>query len=264
MGNFLSHYTRLSALELILQKKQMRFGSFDKTNDPFENQNLEFTITNKIYGVIEYDSDIFFRAAQLKKPFKLMCFSFSNTIDYLYKRPRMWYQYGDDHRGCCIILDKHAFDSDFEALKIKKAKTSKSRVAYNLEEKEDSIISLCDQLTSLCPSPETIDIKKITDHMYKNRNLLLYTKMGDWKEEREYRYSIYTYEEDDLFIDISNSLHEIILGHKVSSLYQRLLFSWGKEYRIPISVIYWENGFPIKVPLSDESFQALDDAGIFR
>ncbi len=90
MSKILGHYTGLSALELILQKRELKFGSFDKTNDPFENKQIEFTISDKISKDVTWDSGIFFANNQLKRPFKLLCFSLSETIEYFYKRPRMW------------------------------------------------------------------------------------------------------------------------------------------------------------------------------
>jgi len=179
MSKLLGHYTNLSALERILQKRELRFGPFDQTNDPFENKNLEFTIRNKVDSDVEYDSSIFIPDGQLKKPFRLLCLSISKTLHYFYKRPRMWSQYADDHRGCCLILDKDALDVQFKSLKIGEAKKSKSIVFYDLDKKENEILLFCRQLGSLRPTQKQIDVIKITDAMYDQRKLILYSKMRD-------------------------------------------------------------------------------------
>ena len=59
-------------------------------------------------------------------------------------------------------------------------------------------------------------------------------------------------------------MREIILGEKVSSLYQRMLYRWGKEKKIIVSFVYWENGIPTRIILNDKSFQTYDDVGIFK
>ena len=254
----LGHYTNLSGLEGILQKRELRFGLFGRTNDPFENTDPEFEI--RISENVTGDSSIFFDDGELRKPFRLLCFSLSDTIDYFYKKPRMWAQYADNHRGCCLILDKGKFDRTFEALCVCQSKKCRSIVHYDLQEKEDEVSGACRDLTALVPAAENVDSKKVTDYLYDKRRLFLYTKMRDWREEKEYRYCIYSHVQDDIFIDIAGSLQEIILGHKVSSFYQRMLFVWGKEKDIPVSFIFWENGFPVKIPLKDDSF----GVGIFK
>lgn len=251
MNELLGHYTNLSSLESILQKIELKYGSFDRTNDPYENRNLEFTIRGG-------DSSLFIDDGQLRKPFKLLCFCISNEIDFFYKRPRMWSQYADNHCGCCLILDKDKFDKKFTLLKITKSKKSKSPVYYTLDKKEKEISVLCKILSDLFQGNDS-GIKKITDCLYKAKRLFLYSKMQDWKQEKEYRYCIYTdHDHDhDIFIDISDSLREIILGEKVSPLYQEMLYKWGKERNIQVSYIWWENGFPNKILLNADYYKTL-------
>lgn len=258
----LGHYTNLSSLEYILQKRALRFGSFHRTNDPFENTNPDFDI--KISDDVTGDSSIFFGDNLLKRPFKLLCFSVSNDLSFFYNRPRMWSQYADDHRGCCLILDKTVFDTAYKSLNIANSKKSKSRLYYDLDQKKGEISSACRHLTSVVSSNEEIDVNGITDFIHDNQRLFLYSKMDDWKEEKEYRYCIYTHAKEDVLIDISGSLREIILGHKVSSMYQRMLYLWGKEKRITISYVFWENGFPTRIELKDTSSQIENDIGTFR
>lgn len=257
MKELMGHYTKLSSLESILQKLELKFGLFNRTNDPYENKNLEFTIWDEDRS-ISYDSSIFIDDGRLRKPFKLLCFSVSNEIDFFYKRPRMWSQYADNHHGCCLILDKDKFDKKFMSLKITKSKKSKSSVYYTLDKKEKEISVLCKKLSDLFQEND-IGIKKITDCLYKAKRLFLYSKMQDWKQEKEYRYCIYTYDDNDIFIDISDSLSEIILGEKVSPLYHEMLYKWGKKRNIQVSYIWWKNGLPDKIPLNADYYKNRED-----
>jgi len=257
MKELLGHYTHLSSLESILQKLELKFGSFNRTNDPYENRNLEFTIWGKDKD-ISYDSSIFIDDGRLRKPFKLLCFSVSIEIDFFYKRPRMWTQYADNHHGCCLILEKDKFDKKFMSLEITKSKKSKSPVYYTLDKKEKEISILCKKLSDLFQEKD-ININKITDCLYKAKRLFLYSKMQDWKQENEYRYCIYTHDDHDIFLDISDSLSEIILGEMVSPLYQEMLYKWGKERNIQVSYIWWENGFPNKTHLNADYYKTRED-----
>lgn len=255
MKKLLGHYTNLSALESILQKIELIFGSFNQTNDPYENRNLEFTI----WGEEDfYDSSLFIAEGQLRKPFKLLCFSISNEIEFFYKRPRMWSQYANNHHGCCLILDKDKFDKKFKSLKVDKSIKSKSPVAYTLDKSERGISQLCRALSYLLKEKDS-DLKKITDFLFEARKLFLYSKMQDWEQENEYRYCIYTEYNHDIFIDITSSLSEIILGEKVSPLYRKMLYKWGEEKNIKVSYIWWENGFPNKTLLNTDYYKTIDD-----
>jgi len=254
MNNLLGHYTNLSSLEYILHEMKLKFGSFNLTNDPYENRNLEFSIWGED-GITAYDSSLFINDGKLRKPFKLLCFSVSGKIDFFYERPRMWSQYADNHNGCCLILDKNKFDGKFSALKIK-SKKSKSPVYYTLDKKKKKVSDLCEKLSGL---GQDFHIHKITDCLYKSKRLFLYSKMYDWKQEKEYRYCIYANSDsDDIFIDISDSLKEILLGEKVSPLYRDMLYKWVKGMNIKVSYIGWENGFPYKIPLNDDYYKSRD------
>jgi hypothetical protein len=50
MNNILGHYTNLSSLEKILEKKKLKFGPFNLTKDPFENNDLYFDIIDEKNG----------------------------------------------------------------------------------------------------------------------------------------------------------------------------------------------------------------------
>jgi len=43
-----------------------------------------------------------------------------------------------------------------------------------------------------------------------------------------------------------------------------MLYRWGKEKKIIVSFVYWENGIPTRIILNDKSFQTYDDVGIFK
>lgn len=260
MNKLLGHYTNLYSLEKILEKKKLKFGPYNLTNDPFENKDLYFVIVDKKNKDISYDSDTIFCNGQLKAPFKLLCFSVSNDIEFFYKRPRMWSQYTNNHNGCCLILDKNKFDEEFKSLKVTGCKKSKSFVHYNLDKKQNRIIDFCNKLSANGLN-NNIDISNL---IYKSRKLFLYSKMQDWKMEKEYRYCIYTNNKNDILINICNSIKEIILGENVSAMYQKMLYLWSKENNIPISIIYWENGFPIKCVLDDSWYKTGKDLNLLN
>lgn len=184
MNKILGHYTNLSSLEGILKKNKIRLGSFDKTNDPFENRNFEFSIYQEDINAPGFDSEIFFLSGQQRKPFKLLCFSMSDKIDFFSERPRMWFQYADNHNGCCLIFNKDKFDIEFNKIKMKKINKTKSLVTYNLNKKKREVLSYCHGLSELVRYPNAIVNKSITGFLYKNRKIFLYSKMSDYKEEK--------------------------------------------------------------------------------
>jgi len=146
---------------------------------------------------------------------------FSKRPPYYY--PRMWAQYGDNHRGVCLIFNKKKLIKQIQEqtqhlyyYKCKKV-TYKDFIKkdmffyqnFNEFEKSNKIKeNICNEINSLS-------------------DLIYFTKDIDWRDEREYRILLWNKPENDnfnnVFVKISNeSLIGVVLGirNKSSHLIQ--------------------------------------------
>lgn len=251
---FLGHFTNLRKLELILEDMQLNFGNLSNTNDPFENRNILFKIiVRHAHGGLVTTSESILKD-NLKDMFKVLCFTLEENIDLIAEKPRMWQQYGDMHKGCCFIFRKDKLDQEFKKRKSKQNNYTNRRVYYNLETKKEKLkdIFFNNEIDKML---EKNGYRKeiLTDYIWKNRELFLFTKMTDWSTEHEYRYCIYEKNEGNPLhhLNILSSLEEIILGEQVTNEYTRMLFRKCNDINIRITKLDWINGFPIKEVVKD-------------
>ena len=119
--DFLFHYTTAETLiEGILPEGRFELGSFASLNDPRESKDWNFGLGTRLGwdGVTDEFIDNVQREATgfLKNNTKVGCFSKNDSrvsgydTDELYLwgccRPRMWDQYGDEHRGVCLVFNR--------------------------------------------------------------------------------------------------------------------------------------------------------------
>ncbi len=246
---YLGHYTNLRSLELIIEGMQLKFSSLSKTNDPFENKNLLFKIIirHKRGTLVTTSRQI--EKENLKDYFKVICFTIENDIGKIIEKPRMWQQYSDMHRGCCLVFNKEKLDRQYKEITEQYEESTHRRVYYTLEKWKDKIRELIrnDNIDKILKE-KGYQNKNVTDYIWKNRNLFIFSKMKDWETENEYRYCIYTNKSKnkEIFINIGDSIEEIILGEQVTNAYTKMLYNRFEDAKIIISKIEWVNGFPYK------------------
>lgn len=235
MTEYLGHYTTLDKLELILETMQLKFGNFADTNDPFENKETHVTInppdkTSWVDQIITNDT---------KKDFHLICSSIDNSSFNLINKPRMWSQYANEHKGCCIIFEKNIIDTKFKELEIQKENKYKDIINYN--QKEYSTIEIKQNTAEEC---RTHVRNNLSSEIWKQKEKYLFCKHKDWETENEFRYVIFQRQKQKLSINITEAIHEIYLGEKVSRLYASFIYTWLKSKGINSYKIKWRNGHP--------------------
>jgi hypothetical protein len=112
----LAHYTKAStAFEHILPGK-LRLSPYRLMRDPAENKDILPSITSRgdppsadraiaeVYALIKAARDRM-RVLSLTRDAEDRGGEF-RTFDCCWSRPRMWEQYGDDHRGACLLFDR--------------------------------------------------------------------------------------------------------------------------------------------------------------
>ena len=121
-GCYVAHYTQCTtAIDYILASNTLKLGPLSKTNDPRETKVWRFAVGG---NSSTHDENIALSRrntefdALLKRGCKVLCVSEdaydawkTNTSQRAYGKPRMWYQYAENHKGVCLIFDKDALNS---------------------------------------------------------------------------------------------------------------------------------------------------------
>ena len=215
---YLYHYTTEKALcEGIAITKSLKFGKLENTNDPKEYYSPTVGIDGFPGPPSEIDSKV---SSELEK-YKLLCFSMDDTESGLlgYLKPRMWAQYANKHRGCCLVFNYEKLNSNI----------------YRIVESIDNLEFI--KVDGVRYKP-LIDFRhkafKYSDSFnvglsaftksYVRDNIkdFLFTKDFDWKSENEFRFIIYdTKGPDDIFLPIKDSLSGIVFGNDFPELMEK-------------------------------------------
>ena len=239
------HYTSLEvACEHILPSGNIRFSPFQKTNDPRENKERVVSfdwsgdgpppenwsdISNRAQHAILNCCQVFCGTLDAKEnPHKLktkLCFG----------HPRMWAQYGNSHRGICLVFDRDKL-TDAIIGTPSSGKVYKGEVVYNdfLNRELASDIDLDYDLFD----PSDIECG-IEEHIEKFQHGLFFRKDSDWASEDEYRWVIYRRAEGYVYVPFGDALTSIVLGTDCPDVYIPLIkdLSGG----VPARRLCWEH-----------------------
>jgi len=242
---YVAHYTTLNTVvEHIVPTNKLKISSSIHTNDPYENtfdwiesyslgHNLVFNeqldtlnlLRQKIYNLIK----IFCTTSYDKSSTHSNDFS-----NHIYGKPRMWAQYGDNHKGVCLIFDKNELQEQFET--IDRIALFAKHIEYfdDLSIINNTIDIDSSQLEILLRNPDRIfDILNNNHQLYHK----FFRKHLDWKSENEYRWLLFSRTPNELYLDFYKSLKAIVFGSKVPDRY----FSSLKYDNIPLYCLDYRN-----------------------
>jgi len=269
-NRFLYHYTRSEiAIKYILPSMKLKFSPYSETNDPFETKEWSLTIINslkeleKIKGrkkremlslIMKFNESRWEYTKEVKRKLKIACFSMDVegfNLDYKvkhfgYKRawgyPRMWAQYGEKHKGVCLMFDKEKFERDLEIIFAGEFDIYKRKIVYKDGLIADGLHSI--SLRSIVS--KGID-QAIKERLTRNIERFFFKKAKDWRDEREFRYLLYPkYDKgEDLYFPITNSLKVIIIGADIEEKEEKEILNIAKKLEIRVYKVDWAYGFPM-------------------
>ena len=260
---YVYHYTKAQTLvQHILPESRLRLSRFEEVNDPAELKDWSFSIARAEHLNREDDKfvqDIFNK--KLKRDWHVGCFASdiaagvvtpdlrgTEAIQTMYERghslPRMWAQYGDQHRGVCLVLSRASLDRAIAAGVDKDGAVYSGLVTY-----KNSLP--VPQLHR--PGPRIIDALEVAQlgpeesarrHLDRFHRELLFTKTRDWEGEREFRWCILRGRPDRVFVDIRGSLLGIALGDQFPDELELQIGNYCEANNVSVAFMKWQNGFP--------------------
>lgn len=235
--DYVAHYTRLeTVIEYILPSNKIKINSIRNMNDPYENKmhwididgliddkKLEesFQIKRDLKNILSNSIKIFASTHYEENK------DYAGLSSHIYCRPRMRAQYGNNHKGVCLIFNKQKLDCFKKSSNISKYIRDKVEYLPCLNTENDFDVD------SYIKAKEYIEDKnKLFDDINKNEFIKsrFFKKHDDWKGESEYRWIVLSDDKIDLFIDFEDSLEAIVLGCDVHLQYHAIF----KKAKIPV------------------------------
>jgi hypothetical protein len=255
-GTTLFHYTQLStAVEDILPEFQFRLSPFSMMRDPRESG--WWGLASAWFGdppdAAQTAQELDLRFNLIKATFKVMSLTQDDPdegVDSIYRcgfaRPRLWEQYGGNHRGVCLCFDKQAL---IETLHARFASFSTRRdgaVTY-----EDGPIATAALYADLAKAIEAGGDRFLGEHLARHMNELFFKKNTDWATEFEYRFVVRTDDEAPAFVDVAPALRAVIVGWLVARPYLPAFRALCEQHDVGLFRLEWNVGKPILLAWRD-------------
>lgn len=247
------HYTRKStALEKILFDDCLKFSSFANANDPYEYKDKMIGDGGWGWEKVRDEAD---RTCEvLDKLLKDVSFisCCANTFEqdslkiHGFLRSRMWSQYGESHKGVCLVLSKEKLINLIrEKYKDEMYLFYQADVDYkeylNANSGHDSIEINSDSFEGKTPTSIAID------HIEKYQRELLFSKQLDYIDEHEHRIVALRKEHGIGSIvppecKVSKCLIGVILGDRFPDVYMPVIDKLSKDMGFEYRNLHWESG----------------------
>lgn len=226
---YVYHYTpAATALEHILPHRQLRFGRYTNTNDPKESRTWSFsTWAARAEDLAAYDLTETSRwlSDELKSKARLACFATDQgplTGDHIrdiynrgWARSRMWAQYAGNHSGVCLVFDRKKLGALIQARFGGDCDVASGPVSYF----DRSVFPRMDEQEYLINTDFLRKVGKeeyVRWHLQAHHERLFLEKLMDWRDEREFRWVLFSGSEEDLLLDLEDALVGIMFGDRAS------------------------------------------------
>lgn len=235
--------------------KGFRCCNLELTNDPFEYKSPEvysIPYQDTIRKVDnEFCSDVVREIVKLRKRMCIACFCYNeddsltkydSDTKYLYyaqkgfEHSRMWSQYGEDHRGLCLVFNKKLFLEEVNRICEMKHLVFSRNIRY--VQKQVLFPNYEDIMQS-----KTVDSVEAAKEFYslgKNLTKILFTKDIDYEKEKEFRVAFYS-EKDYEYLNLS-SLKAIIIGDRFPDHLGCSIGEVANELNIPVVKMNYYGG----------------------
>lgn len=255
LPDLLFHYTRRdTAVEHILGTRQFRLSPFGLTNDPLEFKDWSFLLVGSGLPPDGIDNKHFQSEFELnnvvKERAKLACFTAdggpigrdpSEVFRRGFARSRMWSQYGEQHRGVCLVFSKAGFRQEVSALK----KAEEDRIYEGSVSYKDFSPEAINARTLNGDKLKEMAIREyVAGHLDDHYKALFLEKAQDYRDENEYRFILANSAPGFAYVPIDGCLEAVIAGVLLPTVYRDLIARLAHELGAEYKSLGWHNGRP--------------------
>jgi Protein of unknown function (DUF2971) len=248
----IAHYTTAStAFEHILPGK-LRLSPYRLMRDPAENKDILPNVA--WYGDLpNADREVHVHIKAVRDRMRVLSLTRDaedgggsyRQLDCCWARPRMWEQYGDDHRGACLLFDPARLeraireqwpDERTRHLRKVEYKREGSAEVYHRGLVADKILSAADPAEA------------VADYINANSDAYFFLKSEDFATEYEYRVVLAAGDGDYAWIDYGDSLVGVALGERFPEWQDLGAIRECENVGVTPGWIAWFNGRPRAFP----------------
>jgi hypothetical protein len=253
-GDWVAHYSTAEAVfEYILPSGELRMSPYRIMRDPFENKRLLITAGWRGHSRDDAAVDAVNRVVasinRFRDDVRVLSLTRDATVSQgpigifgcCWARPRMWEQYGDKHRGACLIFRRRALESALRADLHRLGLHYLGKVAYTpagfAGSRARSIID--DRIFN-------DDTRRIaTGHFIEeHKRDLFFLKTDDWATEFEYRAVLLKPEDEYAYVSYGDALAAVVVGERFPAWQLAGAHNACMDADAQLKQIAWRHGFP--------------------
>ena len=239
------HYTSVYiALEKIFPDDLLRLNLFKNTNDPYEYKEKNYSmmgmpIPQKAKDIFHEAYSAVDRIIRMESRMLSFCTNRGHENEHTVKQPiekgkgwgksRMWSQYGDNHRGICLVFSKKAIEAEFEG-------TIETMIPQHIKYTTKPDLSegiLGDALTLKGGQLAECGVEDYSyKHVKQYSDYFFFNKHIDYRDESEYRIVVIDPDNKHEHINISKSIRGIICGDKTPDVYTPLIENFTNRHTV--------------------------------
>ena len=253
---FVYHYTRAeAAINWILPSRRLKLGAYAKTNDPKEVKQWTFGLGNVPLQADHVSIDEI--SARVSSAIKQQAHVFCAGVDTGlvegagyeihcrgFARPRMWDQYGDKHKGVCLIfrrarLDKLFIDQHSDMT------VHGGRVKYH---DRSPFLDLRVDHPYLIDYPRLLRVgvqQYAIEHLHRHLGHFFFEKATDWRDEHEHRWLVVSSASDDIYLSYEDALAGVVFGEDCPADHVRQCVRLARRPGTDFEQLKWKNSAPM-------------------
>jgi hypothetical protein len=255
-GACLYHFTRANVAASILDQNRIRMSPFENTNDPREAKDWFVTPVSATSG---FDPRLFQSTQEalnvrLKRETKVACFSVDGPrkanrdeepLERGWAHPRMWAHYGDNHAGVCFVFHAPRLETAFRDELDGRGTIDSGPVVYS-----DMNPALTQAFVMNMTKVADLGVNAAVDaHAAEHVGTLLFTKLGDWATEMEFRFVLRGRNPSFEFVDTGDALVAACVGPDYPDGDASGVLARLAARELPTFRVQWSNGHPTLVAL---------------
>jgi hypothetical protein len=259
----LFHYTKTSiAIEHILHTKEFKLSTSYDADDPKEYKfkisgskrysSAEDALDDESYDKLsnevrtEINRILRFKCRRMSfcsniKPTLILSDNDHKKDDYfctdVYAKSRMGSQYGEGHKGICLVLSKSEIEKAFDERKTQVKKYKADYVKYLLSSKSNPDVDLS-------PNAGKNVKEYASKYVMDNFEFFFFHKHIDYRDEGEFRAVVFDPDNKLECLDISTSLRGVIVGDRIHDSYIHLIKQMCKDIKIECLQAHWSTSSP--------------------
>ena len=246
----LAHYTDTSAgFDHILRTGELRLSPYRLMRDPIENKDILPSIgwsgdppeagraIDEVYALIKAARDrmrvlSLTRDAEARGPYP--------GFDCCWSRPRMWEQYGDVHRGVCLLFDPAALQRAIgEAWPPER--TYMRDVDYT---REGIAASTARTFIDERMFEGKVRAQAVADYVAARHDAFFFLKSDDFATEYEHRVVLAAGGDDYAFVSYGDALVGVVLGERFPECQRPRAIEECSRIDVKLGRMHWEHGRP--------------------